>query len=272
MRRRARADGLDDFTRAIMTTDRFEKRALQLPAARAQDPRARGRRGQGRRHDRAQHGHHARLRRHRRGGDAEASCARRCARRCEATFNQISVDGDTSTNDSLFVLASGAAKNKPIDGGDKGHAFRAALREVLDDLSRQIVRDGEGATHVVTIEVLGAPTAPRRPSGWRDASAARRWSRRRSSAPIPTGGASSARWATPASSSTPTRSTSPSVRSRSCAAAWASAARRSGRRTRSCGAASTSLRVHLHDGRGEGRHTTCDLGVDYVKLNADYRS
>ena len=74
-------------------------------------------------------------------------------------FNEFSVDGDTSTNDSLFLMASGAAKNKPVEGGDKGTLFRQALRDVLIELGRQIVRDGEGATHVVTIEVLGAPDA-----------------------------------------------------------------------------------------------------------------
>src|SRR5579883_562173 len=74
----------------------------------------------------------------------------------EATFNEVSVDGDTSTNDSLFVFASGRAGNAPVGGSAHGRAFRAALHEVLEDLALQIVRDGEGATRVVTIEVAGA--------------------------------------------------------------------------------------------------------------------
>src|SRR5262249_45879828 len=60
-----------------------------------------------------------------------------------------------------FLMASGAAKNKPIEsdgGGGKGDAFRKAVHDTLADLARQIVRDGEGATHVVTVEVLGAPS------------------------------------------------------------------------------------------------------------------
>ena len=64
----------------------------------------------------------------------------------DATFNAVSVDGDTSTNDRSSIMASGAAKNKPIDGGDKGKAFRPGGARRADELSRQIVRDGEGAT------------------------------------------------------------------------------------------------------------------------------
>src|SRR5262249_16668765 len=77
----------------------------------------------------------------------------------ESTFNAVSVDGDTSTNDSVFLMASGAAKNKPIEGGDKGKALRQAVHDVLDELAREIVRDGEGATHIVTIEGAGAENA-----------------------------------------------------------------------------------------------------------------
>src|SRR5207302_1085969 len=79
-----------------------------------------------------------------------------------STFNAVSVDGDTSTNDCVFLMASGAAKNKPLESDSssngKGESFRKAVRDVLDELSKQIVRDGEGATHLVTLEVVGAPS------------------------------------------------------------------------------------------------------------------
>ena len=73
------------------------------------------------------------------------------------TFNSISVDGDTSTNDTLLVLANGEAGAPPIQKGSKGHrAFTAALEEVCQSLALQIVADGEGAQRVIEIEVRHA--------------------------------------------------------------------------------------------------------------------
>jgi glutamate N-acetyltransferase / amino-acid N-acetyltransferase len=72
-------------------------------------------------------------------------------RACEKTFNRISVDGDTSTNDTLAVLANGASGVRP-----PVTAFEAALTEVLESLARQIVKDGEGAKKLVTIDIEGA--------------------------------------------------------------------------------------------------------------------
>jgi len=76
------------------------------------------------------------------------------------SFNAISVDGCRSTNDTLLVLANGAAGGEPI-GAEHAHAgaFKAALSEVCDSLARQIVEDGEGATKVVSIVVEGATSA-----------------------------------------------------------------------------------------------------------------
>ena len=75
------------------------------------------------------------------------------------TFNSISVDGDTSTNDTLLVLANGAAGVASIAGGSKAHRqFAAALEEVCGSLAQQIVADGEGAQRVIEIEVRGAKT------------------------------------------------------------------------------------------------------------------
>jgi glutamate N-acetyltransferase/amino-acid N-acetyltransferase len=71
----------------------------------------------------------------------------------ERSFNRISVDGDTSTNDTVAVFANGASKVTPA-----AKAFGEALAEVLASLAQQIVKDGEGARKFVTIEVRGAPT------------------------------------------------------------------------------------------------------------------
>ncbi len=75
----------------------------------------------------------------------------------ETSFNRISVDGDTSTNDTVILLANGAAGNVPIDDASALlPAFRAAVQSVARSLAQQIVRDGEGATKFVTIQIRGA--------------------------------------------------------------------------------------------------------------------
>jgi len=73
------------------------------------------------------------------------------------TFNSITVDGDTSTNDTLLALASGAAANRTITRPDADYRrFLTALENVCRSLALQIVADGEGATRVIEIEVCGA--------------------------------------------------------------------------------------------------------------------
>jgi glutamate N-acetyltransferase / amino-acid N-acetyltransferase len=73
------------------------------------------------------------------------------------TFNAISIDGDTSTNDTLLVLANGAAGAHSMKSGSAAHrAFTHALEEVCRSLALQIVADGEGAQRVIEIEVRGA--------------------------------------------------------------------------------------------------------------------
>jgi len=75
------------------------------------------------------------------------------------TFNAISIDGDTSTNDTVVVLANGESGASAIKPGTSAHrAFAAALEEVCHSLALQIVGDGEGAQRVIEIEVRGAKT------------------------------------------------------------------------------------------------------------------
>lgn len=75
----------------------------------------------------------------------------------EDTFNCVTVDGDTSTNDSFVFLASGLARNPPVSrvGGPGYETLRAGLHAVCDSLARQIAADGEGAKHTVTVYVGG---------------------------------------------------------------------------------------------------------------------
>lgn len=70
------------------------------------------------------------------------------------SFNCISVDGHMSTNDTVLLLANGAAGQPPLAGGDFDQ-FHAALADVCGELARAIAADGEGATHLVVIEVGG---------------------------------------------------------------------------------------------------------------------
>src|SRR5688572_24393101 len=150
-----RPDGLDDFVRAIQTSDRTDKRSLRLiPFGKKTRARVLGvAKGAGLL-----------------GPDlattlafvfTDAAVSKAFLRKAltEAvgtTFNRMSVDGEASTNDSIFLCSSGKARNKPIEGGETGEAFRQALREVLDELARGVARDARGTSHVVTFEVSGA--------------------------------------------------------------------------------------------------------------------
>ena len=76
-----------------------------------------------------------------------------------ASFNAITVDGDTSTNDSVLVLANGLAGNAPLRPESRdGARFAAALGELMGELADMVVADGEGATKRVRITVMGART------------------------------------------------------------------------------------------------------------------
>jgi glutamate N-acetyltransferase/amino-acid N-acetyltransferase len=73
------------------------------------------------------------------------------------TLNKVTIDSDTSTNDSVFFLATGATEGETITEGSPQHdAFVCAFRVLGEDLARQIAYDGEGATKLVTVEVFGA--------------------------------------------------------------------------------------------------------------------
>ncbi|MFZ5645947.1 MAG: bifunctional glutamate N-acetyltransferase/amino-acid acetyltransferase ArgJ [Bacillota bacterium] len=77
----------------------------------------------------------------------------------DRSFNMISVDGDSSTNDSLLALAGGTAGNSEIKaGGDGSRIFRDALTNVCVALAKDIARDGEGATKLIEVRVINAPT------------------------------------------------------------------------------------------------------------------
>jgi glutamate N-acetyltransferase/amino-acid N-acetyltransferase len=264
-------DGLTDFCHAIMTTDRFEKKALAiLPLG----PKTRARvlgvaKGAG-----MIAPNMATTLAFLATDAAVSPKLLRAALReeIEETFNKVSVDGDTSTNDSVFLLASGAARNRTLEPNDKNApGFRAALRQVLDELSRQIVRDGEGATHVVTLEVQGAENA----------AAADRVARRIAASPLvktafhgadPNWGRLVAAVGNSGVEFDPAKidiAVGEVEIVRAGVGLGAEAERRAHEVMRR---GEYTLRLHLHGGKGSGRHVTCDLTTDYVKINADYRS
>jgi glutamate N-acetyltransferase/amino-acid N-acetyltransferase len=74
----------------------------------------------------------------------------------ERSYNRISVDGDTSTNDTLVLLANGASGVRP-DPNEMAR-MEEAITEVMESLAKQIARDGEGARKFVTIDITGAPS------------------------------------------------------------------------------------------------------------------
>ncbi len=84
-----------------------------------------------------------------------SSVARRVADR---SFNQVTVDGDSSTNDTFLILANAAAGNSPVEPDTPDAAIlEEAILEVARELARKIARDGEGASKLITVRVTGAP-------------------------------------------------------------------------------------------------------------------
>lgn len=79
----------------------------------------------------------------------------------DGSFNRVTIDGDTSTNDSFVVIATNKAGNPPITSLDSadGQALRQAMLQVSQQLAQAIVRDGEGATKFITVRVEGGKTA-----------------------------------------------------------------------------------------------------------------
>jgi glutamate N-acetyltransferase/amino-acid N-acetyltransferase len=192
----------------------------------------------------------------------------------DLSFNRITIDGDTSTNDSFVLVATHRAGHAPITALDsaEGRALRAALVAVAQQLAQAIVRDGEGATKFITVQVQG---------GLDEAEC---------------------RLAAYAIAHSPLVKTAffasdPNLGRILAAVGYAGIAdldqalidldlddvavvRQGGRLAsyqeadgqRVMKQAEITVRVHLHRGPAETTVWTCDLSHDYVSINADYRS
>ncbi len=94
-------------------------------------------------------------------GEVEAAFLQRALKGAvDASFNMLSVDGDSSTNDTVLIFSSGAAEAGPIEEGSPyGDLFQDALGQLCVHLAKEIARDGEGATKLIEVTVEGAKTS-----------------------------------------------------------------------------------------------------------------
>lgn len=191
----------------------------------------------------------------------------------EPTFNRITVDGDTSTNDMVLVMANGAARNPWIDDPayEQYHLFQNALESILKELALKIVRDGEGATKCITIRVCGARTDGEAESMARTVANSNlvktaffgedaNWGRI-----IAAMGRSGVKF-NPNKVDIAFGDTVIVMSGRGLGEKAESAA------SKLIKEKSFAVCIDLKDGSGCEEIYTCDLSVDYVKINADYRT
>ncbi|MEZ4330252.1 MAG: bifunctional glutamate N-acetyltransferase/amino-acid acetyltransferase ArgJ [Myxococcota bacterium] len=188
----------------------------------------------------------------------------------DATFNRLSVDGETSTSDTVMLFASGHAMRSVLRAGSRDAArFEAALQAVCEDLVRQLARDGEGATKLLLVDVRGARSQQEADR------AARRignsllvktavfggdpnWGRI-----LQTLGAARIAWHPERTRIllggvpvfTRGRSAGPAARKRA---------------EQALRAEEIEIRVDLGRGPGQARLFTCDLTYEYIRVNAEY--
>jgi glutamate N-acetyltransferase/amino-acid N-acetyltransferase len=187
----------------------------------------------------------------------------------ERSYNRISVDGDTSTNDTLLLLANGASGVRPLPG--ELAMVEAAITDCMERLAQQIARDGEGARKFVTIVVTGAP----------DNEAAARLARAIANSPLVKTAiaGSDPNWGRILSAAgnagvafdpakTDIRMQGVAV----CQGGLAAPFSEQELKTR-LDAADCEIRLAIRGkGKGEARFWTCDLTEGYIRINASYRT
>ncbi len=189
----------------------------------------------------------------------------------ERTFNAVTVDGDTSTNDMVVLLANGRAGNPPVEEDTpEYYTFREALAAVAEELAKMIARDGEGATKLLEVRVLGAR---REEEARRLARAVARsnlvkaalfgedanWGR------ILTAAGSAGVIFDPGKVDVYLGDTL--VAAAGCAVPFDEEEVRT-----YLAAPEVVVTLHLHEGEAAGKAWGCDLSYDYVRINAHYRT
>jgi glutamate N-acetyltransferase/amino-acid N-acetyltransferase len=191
----------------------------------------------------------------------------------ENTFNRITVDGDTSTNDTVLVMANGAAGNGWLDEDNPAavETFSQALQEIFRELATMIVKDGEGATKLVTIRVEGA----------REQEQALDAARTIANSPLvktaffgedPNWGRIIAALGRSGCTFRPDRvhiSFDDVLMVENGCGLGGEAEKRAARVMRR---ENFTVAVHLNDGTESGEILTCDFSNEYIAINADYRS
>lgn len=200
-----------------------------------------------------------------------AALQRALAEAAEETFNRITVDGDTSTNDTVLALASGAAGGPSLeDDAAALSGLAGMLREVCRELARMMVRDGEGATKVVDVRVRGAATAEAALAIARTVAESPlvktalhgedpNWGR--IAAALGRSGAYGGGPFAIAIGGVPV-----------VAAGLGLGPDAEARAHEQMKGKEYEIRIDLQEGAGEAAVTTCDLTAEYVKINADYRT
>ena len=199
-------------------------------------------------------------------GTAPHALGRLLARACAHTFNAMTVDGDTSTNDMLLLMASRAGP------AIAASALSAALDDLLDDLARQLMRGGEGVHHVVTVEVRGA----------RSARTAHQVAERIARSPLVKTAIAGAdpNWgrilAAAGNAGVPIDRSRLELDLDEVAVVRAGVAvgdpDRESRARAVMQRPEYTIALDLGQGPGQARHLACDLSHDYVTINADYRT
>src|SRR5262249_1705059 len=188
----------------------------------------------------------------------------------DGSFNAISVDGDTSTNDTVLLLASGRLANSPDESADSTADFRPAVAEGGRPRARMIARDGGGATRLMRVEVTGA-------SSREDA---RRAVHAIATSPLvktalhggdPNWGRILAAVGRSGARVAPKR-VSLAVGGLTLVANGEPAEYREADAARIFAKEEVPITVDLGSGTASAALLSCDLGHDYVSLNADYRS
>ncbi|MBI4179953.1 bifunctional glutamate N-acetyltransferase/amino-acid acetyltransferase ArgJ [bacterium] len=188
------------------------------------------------------------------------------------TFNRVSVDRDTSTNDTALILAGGAAGNRPIRKGPAGKLFLEGLRRVCGHLAWKMVEDGEGATKVIEVIVSGARTVSSAVAAARTVAesllvrTAMHGEDPNVGRVLGALGRSGLREIDPDKIDVYFNGVR-AVKSGLLDRSSSQIALRNALRPKT-----VRIGIDLHAGRAEGRFLSCDLSAEYVRINAEYRT
>ncbi|KAK5993479.1 Arginine biosynthesis bifunctional protein ArgJ [Cladobotryum mycophilum] len=206
----------------------------------------------------------------------------------DRSFNALTIDGDTSTNDTVAILANGAAGGHEVTSEQSADyaVFRDALTDISADLAKYLVRDGEGATKFVTIRVVNAATEESAREVARSIARSPS-SRRRSTARTQTGAVSSAPPATHSSPPGQPANDIPEINPESTSVSFIPTDGSTelkllvngepeqvdeSRASEILEMEDLEILVKLGTGKASTVHWTCDFSHEYVTINGDYRT